>query len=33
MTSESATTLGFVQRVWDDSILPALSEYITIPAK
>jgi acetylornithine deacetylase/succinyl-diaminopimelate desuccinylase-like protein len=33
MTSASAATLGFVQRVWDDSILPALSEYIAIPAK
>jgi acetylornithine deacetylase/succinyl-diaminopimelate desuccinylase-like protein len=33
MTTESAATLGFVQRVWDESIVPALSEYITIPAK
>src|SRR6185369_14305847 len=33
MTSDSATTLSFVQRVWADSIVPALSQYITIPAK
>jgi len=33
MTTDSASTLGFVQRVWADSIVPALSQYITIPAK
>ncbi len=33
MTTGSAATLPLVQRVWDESVLPALSEYITIPAK
>jgi acetylornithine deacetylase/succinyl-diaminopimelate desuccinylase-like protein len=33
MTTDSASTLLFVQRVWADSIVPALSQYITIPAK
>jgi acetylornithine deacetylase/succinyl-diaminopimelate desuccinylase-like protein len=33
MTTESDRTLAFVQRVWDESIVPALSDYIRIPAK
>jgi hypothetical protein len=33
MTTDSDHTLDFVQGVWDDSIVPALSDYIRIPAK
>jgi len=30
---DATATLGFVQRTWDAEIVPALSEYVTIPAK
>src|SRR6266566_136805 len=33
MTIDAAATRTYVQRVWDDSIVPALTEYIRIPAK
>ena len=33
MAIDTATTRQYVQRVWDDSIVPALTEYIRIPAK
>jgi acetylornithine deacetylase/succinyl-diaminopimelate desuccinylase-like protein len=33
MTIDSERTRGFVQRVWDRDIVPALTEYIRIPAK
>ena len=33
MTIDATTTRDYVQRVWDDSIVPALTEYIRIPAK
>jgi acetylornithine deacetylase/succinyl-diaminopimelate desuccinylase-like protein len=33
MTIDSDATRGFVQRAWDDEIVPALTEYIRIPAK
>jgi hypothetical protein len=33
MPLNPATTLGFVQRTWDDTIVPTLTDYIRIPAK
>jgi acetylornithine deacetylase/succinyl-diaminopimelate desuccinylase-like protein len=33
MTIDSDRTRAFVQRVWDEDIVPALTEYIRIPAK
>src|SRR5262245_3499109 len=33
MTIDSDRTRAFVQRAWDDDIVPALTEYIRIPAK
>src|SRR5438105_1024036 len=33
MTIDATATRTYVQRVWDDSIVPALTEYIRIPAK
>ena len=33
MTADSEHTLGFVERVWEESIVSALSDYIRIPAK
>src|SRR6266536_4233141 len=33
MTIDATTTRDYVQRVWDGSIVPALTEYIKIPAK
>ena len=33
MTIDATATRNYVQRVWDDSIVPALTEYIRIPAK
>src|SRR5712691_10397550 len=33
MTVDATATRAYVQRVWDDSIAPALTEYIRIPAK
>jgi acetylornithine deacetylase/succinyl-diaminopimelate desuccinylase-like protein len=33
MAIDTTTTRNYVQRVWDDSIVPALTEYIRIPAK
>jgi acetylornithine deacetylase/succinyl-diaminopimelate desuccinylase-like protein len=33
MTIDATATRSYVQRVWDDSIVPALTEYIRIPAK
>ena len=33
MTLEPEPTLAFVRRTWEDEILPALTEYIRIPAK
>jgi acetylornithine deacetylase/succinyl-diaminopimelate desuccinylase-like protein len=33
MTIDAVATRAYVQRVWDDSIVPALTEYIRIPAK
>ena len=33
MTIDATATRDYVQRVWDDSIVPALTEYIRIPAK
>ncbi len=32
-TIAPAETLAFVQRAWDEQILPTLTEYVTIPAK
>src|SRR5712692_6052876 len=33
MTIDATATRTYVQRVWDESIVPALTEYIRIPAK
>jgi acetylornithine deacetylase/succinyl-diaminopimelate desuccinylase-like protein len=33
MTIDATATRSYVGRVWDDSIVPALTEYIRIPAK
>jgi len=33
MTIDSDRTRAFVQRAWDDDIVPALTEYVRIPAK
>ncbi len=33
MTLDSDTTRAFVQRTWDESIVPTLSDYVRIPAK
>ena len=33
MTIDSDRTRAFVQRAWDDDIVPALTDYIRIPAK
>ena len=33
MSIDATTTRDYVQRVWDGSIVPALTEYIRIPAK
>ena len=33
MSLNSDRTLDFVQRAWDGDIIPALTEYIRIPAK
>jgi acetylornithine deacetylase/succinyl-diaminopimelate desuccinylase-like protein len=33
MANDSDRTLGLVQHVWDESVLPALADYIRIPAK
>src|SRR5256885_12079691 len=33
MTIDATATRTYVERVWDDSIIPALTEYIRIPAK
>jgi acetylornithine deacetylase/succinyl-diaminopimelate desuccinylase-like protein len=33
MTIDSDATRGFVQRAWDNEIVPTLTEYIRIPAK
>src|SRR5919108_897933 len=33
MTIDATTTREYVQRVWDTSIVPALTEYVRIPAK
>src|SRR6266852_356701 len=33
MTIDATATSDYVQRVWDSSIVPALTEYIRIPAK
>jgi acetylornithine deacetylase/succinyl-diaminopimelate desuccinylase-like protein len=33
MTIDAAQTRNYVQRVWDESIVPALTEYVRIPAK
>src|SRR5437879_3433975 len=33
MTIDSDRTRAFVQRAWDDDIVPTLTEYIRIPAK
>ncbi len=33
MTIDATTTRAYVERVWDTSIIPALTEYIRIPAK
>ena len=32
-TTDATATRAYVQRVWDESIVPALTEYIRIPAK
>ena len=33
MTFDPSRTRTMVQKAWDDSIVPALTEYIRIPAK
>ena len=33
MTIDTGRTRAFVQRTWDTDIIPALTEYIRIPAK
>ena len=33
MTIDATATRDYVQRVWDTSIVPALTEYVRIPAK
>ena len=33
MTTDSARTRALVQQAWDGDIVPALTEYIRIPAK
>ena len=33
MTIDTGRTRDFVQRTWDTDIIPALTEYIRIPAK
>ena len=33
MTIDSDRTRAFLQRTWDDDIVPTLTEYIRIPAK
>jgi acetylornithine deacetylase/succinyl-diaminopimelate desuccinylase-like protein len=33
MALDAARTLAFVQKTWDDDVLPTLTEYVAIPAK